>query len=899
MSFPEGYYCASAFCRRNKQRGGSVIFVKNSCQSKVLNIEQLCVELHFEASAIIVEQFKLIIVSIYHSPTGNADIFLENLDKLMVILAQRPNYTVVVGGDINNKFNINKDLVTVNRFLNILRQNNFYCLNITPTRGSNCLDNIFVNCVRHQVNSCHVFDFPLSDHKGLFLNLKKPIFNNCDTMKSSKTNEIVSSFSNDKLNLVFPASATQDLICSLDSFDWHHLLSNFSCWDDANYVFNAIFEVIIRNRDNFKVLKRVKGNNTACKRVNTNWYTPELANMKQRLLFLGKLQTQNAFEELKALKSQYRKKINEAKLKYNVDKIEKSSNKCKAAWTIINANNNKNNELAKLYKPDVLPDVFNKYFIDSVKEIKDKINKPKLTVGNLIEKAGIEHKHFEWNAISSMDVINAAKRLKNKNSNDIYGMSNHFLKNIINAIALPLSFAFNQCLKEGCFPEKLKKSKICPIFKKGQRSQPESYRPISLIPVIGKLFEVLVHDQVSTFFEHSNLFSSSQFGFRRGRSTVDVIDGLIREILSTFENRTFAQITLCDLSKAFDCVDHEDILLKLKYYGITGTCHDFFTSYLKNRRQIVSVGNECSMEASVKWGVPQGSVLGPLLFLISINDLPSSVNAKSFLYADDSTFLNTAESISKLKMFTQTTIEDAALWFRANGFLMNDSKSQKMLFTLRPVDDTIKLDMVSNTKLLGIYLDTQLNWHTHINYITSKLSRVIYLLKRLKHCVPFSYLRTSYFAFFQSVFSYGLILYGNCSKINDILILQKKVIRLLANADYRAHCRPLFTRLKLQTIINLYIFNISLYNLNKKDILKLNNEVHNYNTRNRNNVVIDYFRLTKTLSSHTVVSLKVYNKLIHLINLYPKNIFEKRFYSWLLKNPFYSVEEFFQMNVEF
>jgi hypothetical protein len=143
------------------------------------------------------------------------------------------------------------------------------------------------------------------------------------------------------------------------------------------------------------------------------------------------------------------------------------------------------------------------------------------------------------------------------------------------------------------------------------------------------------------------------------------------------------------------------------------------------------------------------------------------------------------------------------------------------------------------------------------------------------------YLRTAYFAYFQSVLRYGLILFGNCVKINEILILQKKVVRILTKSDVRAHCRPLFKQLEIQTVINLYIFDLVLFILKNQSLVIHNREIHSYNTRNKDKATIEYNRLSKSLSSHLVLSLKVYNKVHNLIKKYSNKVFKDRFYEWL------------------
>lgn len=506
---------------------------------------------------------------------------------------------------------------------------------------------------------------------------------------------------------------------------------------------------------------------------------------------------------------------------------------------------------------------------------------------------------FEWSTVSIQDILNATKSMSASESLDFYGMSNNLLKCTIVCLAEPLVFCINNLLKDGIFPDELKISRICPVYKKGPKDQPQSYRPISIIPVLGKLIEVLVYNQLFSFFDRNNIFNSSQFGFRRGKSTTNALDELVRQIYLSFEKKSYAQATFCDLSKAFDCVDRSILLGKLEHYGIHACPLKFFKSYLENRSQMVLVNGEWSEKVLVEWGVPQGSVLGPLLFLIYINDLPTSVTSKTILYADDTTFWNSSSDMNELVDMVDETMTNASNWFQSNGFLLNQDKTQNMLFSLRHNTGSTNQKFVEKVKFLGVFIDNHLTWSSHIDYLSTRLSRVIYLLSKLRNSVPQNYIRSAYFSYFQSVFRYGLILFGNCSRIQEILILQKKVLRILNGSGFKDHCKPIFIDLQIQTVINLYIFDLIKYIYENKNLLKISSSDHSYNTRNRFNAKIDFCRLSKTLNSHTVMSLKVYNVLEVKINLYPSKEFQDKFYSWLLKNPFYSLTEFFNASFDF
>uniref|UniRef100_A0A1B6MVF9 Reverse transcriptase domain-containing protein n=2 Tax=Graphocephala atropunctata TaxID=36148 RepID=A0A1B6MVF9_9HEMI len=501
--------------------------------------------------------------------------------------------------------------------------------------------------------------------------------------------------------------------------------------------------------------------------------------MKEKLLFfyyIIKSTSGNNKEYMQTkyrnLKIEYRKMIIEAKMLKNVEYIERSSNKCKAAWKIIKPLTG----LSKQTKCNINPDVFNNYFIESVKEIKKEVLSKNNIAPSIIINKNLTKlpNRFEWKLIEPNDILKVVKSMKRSDSQDVYKMSNNLIKDIIPSLAEPLVVSINKLLQEGTFPDKLKISRVCPIYKKGPLDQPMSYRPVSVIPILSKIIESLVHNQVSIFFEHNNLFNSSQFGFRKGHSTIDAIDNLVREIHKSFEKKTYAQATFCDLSKAFDCINHQDLLSKLQFYGFSDCSLNFFKSYLSNRRQMVFTNNKWSVERLIEWGVPQGSVLGPLLFLIYINDLPFSVISKTFLYADDTTFFNSSSDIGELNTLVKNTLTDAQHWFGSNGFLLNEKKTINVLFSLRPIPDSSLNDISQSAKFLGIHIDNQLTWNTHIDYISTRLSRIIFLLRRLSNFVPETYVRTAYFAYFQSVLRYGLIMWGNCTQVDNILILQKK-----------------------------------------------------------------------------------------------------------------------------
>ncbi|GBP27987.1 Probable RNA-directed DNA polymerase from transposon BS [Eumeta japonica] len=248
---------------------------------------------------------------------------------------------------------------------------------------------------------------------------------------------------------------------------------------------------------------------------------------------------------------------------------------------------------------------------------------------------------FKFKHVSSEEVIKTFKSLDMKRTADIHGLSIIIVNSIIDYIAPHLAFIFNKCLDDGVFPDLMKDSKVIPLFKGGSASSPNNFRPISILPSLSKIFEKLILKQLLVHFYTNKLMSNKQFGFTRGRSTIDAGVELVQHIFGAWEDSRDAISIFCDLSKAFDCVHHETLIGKLRHYGVTGRAFDLLKSYLNNRVQRVDVNGKKSSGSIVHMGVPQGSILGPFLFLVYINDLPSLVKDahEIVLFADDTSLL--------------------------------------------------------------------------------------------------------------------------------------------------------------------------------------------------------------------------------------------------------------------
>ena len=289
-----------------------------------------------------------------------------------------------------------------------------------------------------------------------------------------------------------------------------------------------------------------------------------------------------------------------------------------------------------------------------------------------------------------------------------------------------------------------------------------------------------------TFLEKNKVLYASQYGFRKNRSTVNAITELVCHITNVIENKQNTLIVFLDLSKAFDTIDHKILLRKLEFYGVRRLALNWFQSYLTDRKQYVLYNNVQPQTLDITCGVPQGSVLGPLLFLIYVNDITNCLtHSKLISFADDTTVFLSSRCIDDLYKNMNSDLDDLTNWFKANRLALNVNKSNCMLFQLNGNQNTlgntlnIGIDPIKhklNWKFLGIFIANQLRWNNHLSHISAKLSRSVYILKTVKHILPLKLLRSLYYTMVQPYLTYGKILWGPTyrSHLKQVSILQKK-----------------------------------------------------------------------------------------------------------------------------
>ena len=428
----------------------------------------------------------------------------------------------------------------------------------------------------------------------------------------------------------------------------------------------------------------------------------------------------------------------------------------------------------------------------------------------------------------------------------------NILKTNILYLSEPLEIILNKSINEGVFPNLMKLANVCPIFKKNDKNKCENYRPISLLSNLSKIFERAMHTRVYDFLDISNIIYKLQFGFRKRYSTNHNLLSIIEDIRSNLDNKTYACGVFIDLEKAFDTVNHVILLNKLSHYGIRGIANNWFSSYLCNRQQKVTLSNASSPLLDITCGVPQGSILGPLLFLIYINDMNTAVkNSIVHHFADDTNLLFSHKDPKLLRKKMNEDLQLIFNWLCANRLSLNVSKTEFIIFKppKKPLKNRITLRLNGKVlheskkiKYLGLILDDKLTWKFHINELRKKLNRSIGIMYKLKtYCSEYT-LKSIYFSLIHSYISYGISVWGTASLIytNQIRILQKKAIRIITNSDYLAHTKPLFKHLNILNFDDMIVHQFASLMWDHDHKLLPNcfsnyflpvSEVHHYNTR--------------------------------------------------------------------
>ncbi len=798
----------------------------------------------------------VVIGEIYRVPGTSENNFISKYEDLLHRIKNEKK-DIIIGTDQNLDYLKVHHHSNTAKFLDINLTNDLLPSITKPTRITHrtctLIDNIYVSNALAKSLDSMILTSEISDHLpclALIGTGRKKEENSSTKIKCRKLNEE---------NIVRIKNA-------LRFVDWNTVI-DMNANDGYTFVVNKIVSIMNTIAPEREI------NIKPSKALHEPWMTAGLFESSKRCdkMFKkvhGMAQDDPKYIEYKTYRNFFNKLKRRAKQNFYIKKFTDYKNNAKKLWDLIRDISKKSHDKTCFYNSLTIDG----RIVTDPKQISNSFSKFYSTVGvTFASKIGNSKKHFTEYMPEPCDssvflfptteneIIKIVSHLKSKKSSGYDGISNVLLKSVIPEIQTPLTMIFNKSLREGVFPEKMKLAEVIPIFKlKGKQDIMNNYRPVSLLPVISKVLEKIVQKRISSFLTKKMLLFDSQFGFRSNHSTIDAILEFVGKVIKGFDRGDNTLAVFLDLSKAFDTLPHRTLLRKLENFGIRGKALEWFESYLTDRKMCVKFnGNKSDILPSGNFGVPQGSVLGPLCFILATNDLSLTLKkCKCILFADDTTVYTTNKNLRILKESMKHDLEIMIDWFKANKLTLNLEKTSFVLFQPpgRKLDEDVSLliDNINITrertvKFLGLYLDEYLKFDSHVKHICSKLAKNLYMLRSIMHLVPKWALRTLYHSYIHSNFMYGLSIWGplvaKCN-LNRVKTLQKKALRTINHAKYNARTYDLCKKsdiLLIDELVELELAKISYRytqgNLPKpvENLFQANDYNHNYQTRSRNN----------------------------------------------------------------
>lgn len=406
---------------------------------------------------------------------------------------------------------------------------------------------------------------------------------------------------------------------------------------------------------------------------------------------------------------------------------------------------------------------------------------------------------------------------------------------------------------------------------------------------------------------------NEQHGFRQKASTETAAFSLFNNILKSIDSRKIVGGLFLDLQKAFDCVDHDILLEKLNFYGISGKGNELMKSYIKDRYQRVVMKDKFNNKLASEWkrvnyGVPQGSVLGPLLFLIYINDLPRTIDnyADSVLFADDTSIIIANTNVKEYKHNIKLAMHEINNWFVNNALTINYNKTYFLQFFTKKQKE-VPLQILSansllinsnSTKFLGLTIDSMMTWKEHIIDLANKLNKACFAIRSTKPLLTLKALKMVYYSYFHSVMSYGIIFWGTSPYSDNILLIQKRILRIITNSSKYESCRHLYKQQQILTLYGQYIYSLLMFVVKSKEIFSPNSDVHDINTRYNLNLHFPSTNLKLVQRGVFYSGVKIFNHLPTSIKCHFKEpkCFKNKLRSFLLEHSLYSLDEYFEIN---
>lgn len=844
---------------------GTVVYLKSSIPYKkhlikFHNISVLKLEIIFNNSSIL-------LLATYRSPSLPSEEFVLDLQEYMLSNHKVHDYELLIG-DLNIDILQNPPSNMVVDYLNVLYTFGFESIINKYTRiqgnSATCIDHIFLKSnLDKSLCLPLVIRTDVTDHFSIAVQI---VFQNKVNIQQHSREICYTNFKQLKLNM--------------NKMQWQDLYNAENIEVATNIFIQKLNHEISACTFKKKIPRR--------KVRRTKWITAAIVNSVNRKneLYL-QIKNDPHNRELKERYEKYRKELKQIiiarKREFYKNILEKNRNNKLKIWKAVNELKGKpasenvtqiSDENDEVITDDTdIANNFNKMFVEMGPKLSEEIQQ----CGDYTPREKRLSNSLYLTYTDIPEVINIINSLKNDTSPGIDGLRTETLKEIKEYIAEPLVFIINNIIATSIVPKAFKESTVKPIYKNGNRLHVRNYRPISLISNLAKIFEKIIKNRLSSYLKRYKIISKNQYGFQEKISTEDAIVSLTKKIYASLDNQLPSIALFLDLAKAFDTVNFKILFKTLENLGVRGKSLDLFKSYLTDREQKVKVNGKYSEPRSITCGVPQGTVLGPILYLIYANDLFSQQsNGEIISFADDTAIFYQDINWLNLKEKVETDFPKILSFFNSKLLTINFEKTHYLTFssystgqppykslTIRFRNKPFTLNSSENMKYLGLYIDNHMRWNTHISFVVKKLRSIAYIFYQMCPILSYRDSKLLYQALVEPHLSYGMTMWGGAhqSHLRQLEIIQKRFFKTILKENLRYPSELVYENIGLYDLKQLYFAKVASFYYKHKEELQLLE--HHYNTRARQNenCTVQFRRKNIGQKNFTFLGKKLYNQL--------------------------------------